>query len=479
MTIRVSDIVHAQPWAITQHALKQIAQIASRAHNTEEGKKLAADLRAARAKTPSALSARQGQRIKDTALAWQRGPIGIIPVTGPIIHKGNMLDAVSGISSFEILSQDLAKLTANPDISAIVLDIDSPGGTVAGTAEMAEHILKARQEKPVIAYASANCASAAYWIASACTEIIAHSSSALGSIGVVCSYPVQESPNLDGDMWLEIVSSNASKKRPDPRTEEGLAEIRRELDDFEALFHQAVASNRNTTVEDVIENFGGGGMLIASEAVAVGMADRTGNFEDLLTELTSKPTYLKGDQFMSTPNQTKHSTAPRSDDGVAPVVDKNSPDYKQGFEDGQATCEVPDPDAAAKAATAERERICAIQSLSRPGHENLIAAAIQDGKSTAQDVALAIVKSDQNIGVSALDTARAASATVAGIEPSASNTPPGSKPTLDQEDQSIPIDDRAKAAWDADPTIKSEYKTFETYLSYRKGAEKGLLRTKK
>jgi signal peptide peptidase SppA len=96
----------------------------------------------------------------------------------------NLFSEYSGGTTFEKLSGQLRQVMANADVKTIVLDIDSPGGSVAGSTEFAAELRKARVTKPILAVGQYTMASAAYHLASACTEIIAAPSACTGSVGV-------------------------------------------------------------------------------------------------------------------------------------------------------------------------------------------------------------------------------------------------------------------------------------------------------
>jgi len=168
-----------------------------------------------------------------------------IPIHGPITNRSDLFTYLIGGTSLSDLAKDFQVALDETQVKAILFDIDSPGGVALGPSEMAETIFKSRfslgGKKPIWSYVGANCSSAAYWIASACDKIIANPSAILGSIGVVTTIPVQEQPDSEGYKNIEIVSSNAKQKRPDPRTAEGMTEIKRELDDLETQFIESVA----------------------------------------------------------------------------------------------------------------------------------------------------------------------------------------------------------------------------------------------
>src|ERR1019366_7530398 len=113
----------------------------------------------------------------------------IIPVTGPIFQRANLFTAISGATSTEVLATDFTAALGNPSITAIILNLDSPGGEVDGINELSQMIYDARGQKPIIAYVGAQAASGAYWIASQSDEVIVDATARLGSIGTVVSMP--------------------------------------------------------------------------------------------------------------------------------------------------------------------------------------------------------------------------------------------------------------------------------------------------
>ncbi len=163
---------------------------------------------------------------------------------------------------------------ASPEVNKIVFDINSPGGTVDGVFQTAEVIRTAKKETE--ARVSYLCASAAYWLASQCDEIVATAETAMiGSIGVVVvAYDDKKFLKDFGFERHYIVSTKSPKKVADVSTEEGRAQITERLDDLYAIFAQAVATGRGTTVDTVEEKYGEGAVMIARKAMSAGMIDR-------------------------------------------------------------------------------------------------------------------------------------------------------------------------------------------------------------
>ena len=143
-------------WAIMPEMLSTMVSIA---HQTN--------------KSPEAIAKEMGRDMKNTYAVSTRGGVAVIPVIGPLFRHANLLTAVCGATSYELLAQDFNKALNDPNISAILFDVDSPGGEVNGCSELADMIYNARGKKPILAYASGSCCSGAYWIASACDKIMA------------------------------------------------------------------------------------------------------------------------------------------------------------------------------------------------------------------------------------------------------------------------------------------------------------------
>ena len=217
-----------------------------------------------------------------------RDGTAIIPIHGVITARTTLFSLFAGGTSLEDLAKDFSEALNSDEVTSILLDIDSPGGVAVGPYEMAEMIFKGRAKKPIYSYIGRNGSSAAYWLASATEKIFVNPSALVGSIGVVTTIPVQEQPDMDGYKNIEIVSSNANLKRPDPKTKEGLAEIRRELDDLESTFIEGVAKYRSITPEIIKADFGGGGVVIGRQAVKQNMADALGTYEEVLGLLNNQ-----------------------------------------------------------------------------------------------------------------------------------------------------------------------------------------------
>lgn len=257
-------------WAIAPDHLQALAAIALRQHAA------ASNTDAARTwqKRDYDLMAGPGaQRLPGAVRAYVVNGVAVLPITGPIFPRANMLTEMSGATSLAVLAADFQTALASNDVRAIQLIVDSPGGAVSGIASFAVDVARGANRKPVHAHVTGDAASAAYWIASAASRISVDRTSVVGSIGVVAARPKQVEPDGNGEVWIEIVSTNAPNKRPDPQAEDGLAEIRRSLDAIERVFTADVSRGRRVALSKVLADFGRGGVLIGAAARDAGMVD--------------------------------------------------------------------------------------------------------------------------------------------------------------------------------------------------------------
>jgi signal peptide peptidase SppA len=267
--MRIWNRLAGEPWAITETALQTILEIAARENES-----------------PQAVAAKLGRDLQNTYTATEREGVAIIPVTGPLFRYANLFTAVSGASSYELIARDFTAALENPQIKGIILDIDSPGGEVNGVSELSNMVYAARGKKPVVAYASGDAASGAYWIASAADEIVVSDTSALGSIGVVGMYRGKSGKSNED---VEIVSSQSPHKRLDPSSDEGRTRLQMRIDSMADVFIETIARNRKVSADIVQTHYGGGDVLIGAKAVQAGLADRVGSLEQLIQELSTSP----------------------------------------------------------------------------------------------------------------------------------------------------------------------------------------------
>ena len=212
----------------------------------------------------------------------------IISIKGALTPYDDFFSWLTGSTSVDNITQDFDNAMSSPDIKNIIFQIDSPGGEITGISELSKKIYSAKNKKSIIAYVSGLAASGAYWIASATSTIIADATSELGSIGVILSFfDTEERDKQNGIKKRNIISSISPLKKIDSDTDQGKMVLQKRVDDLADVFVSAVAIHRNTTIEKVKNNYGKGNIMIAGEAIKVGMADRLGSLDMILEELNN------------------------------------------------------------------------------------------------------------------------------------------------------------------------------------------------
>lgn len=224
----------------------------------------------------SAAAPGEGQR----AYQVVRG-VAAIGVKGILTANSEMLAKWYGWTTYHGFAALAADLAAAEDVTAIVLEVDSPGGMVVGCDAAVAALAALNAVKPVHALVNPMAASAAYWIACQAREVVVTPGGIVGSIGIGLETSSYTGQSLYGETSYVLTSSNARAKWPDAATELGRAEFTRMLDDSEARFHAAVSAGRKIPAADLAGRLSvtadprdGGAVFYGQDGVARGLADR-------------------------------------------------------------------------------------------------------------------------------------------------------------------------------------------------------------
>lgn len=361
-----------------------------------------------------ALTTQDGESLKAAPIVEVRDGVALIKVRGVVSRYASWMHDICGGTSTEALAKALSASIEDPKVRAVVLWIDSPGGQVNGLNEMAEMIFQARGRKKIVAYVGGQACSAAYWMASACSEVVIDATAELGSVGTVAGFVIR--PALEGEQRIEIVSSNAPNKRLDPTSEEGQAAVQAIVDDLETVFIDATARNMAVTRDKVLADFGKGGTFIGAKAVKQGLAHRLGSLEGLIAELSGRPQARTFPQTKAQTAATKNlgaSTMPLTiAEGAtaAAVAEALKAQCPEAFASIAATGSAGMEAAVAAARlegiatgklegqTAETQRVAAVFAVALPGHEKLIQTLALDGKTTGGEAAAQIIAAEKKGG---------------------------------------------------------------------------------
>ena len=276
--MKLADIVNG-PWAVTPEMLTEIQGI-YRTHL--KGDKI--DL--------EAVEARLGQPLNNEPKAYEiEDGVAVITLDGVIGKRMNLMTRISGGVSTDLARRDLADAVADPEVDAILLDIDSPGGTVEGTPDLYNDILAARKELPIIAWSDGTIASAAYWIASACDKIfIANDAAVVGSIGVVAGHrDISGAEAQAGIKTTEITAGRYKRIASSyaPLDSAGRADIQSRLDYIYAYFVDSVAAGRGVSSATVLEKMADGRIFIGRQNLDHGLVDGVATKAELIKRINA------------------------------------------------------------------------------------------------------------------------------------------------------------------------------------------------
>lgn len=219
------------------------------------------------------------------------GAVAVLPLWGALTpHTVMSVSGGAGTTALDSWLAQFQELVDDDQVAAIVLDVDSPGGSVDLVPETAAKIRAATAKKNVVAVANTRAASAAYWLASQASELVVTPSGAVGSIGVYAAHEdLSRAYQMEG-ITTTLVVAEASPYKTEgnpfgPLSDEARAEIQRKVDAYMGMFLDGVAAGRGVDAGRVDASFGQGRMLLAADAVKNGMADRVATLEQTVQRL--------------------------------------------------------------------------------------------------------------------------------------------------------------------------------------------------
>jgi signal peptide peptidase SppA len=215
------------------------------------------------------------------------GTVAVIPIYGLIMHRPAMDLSGPGGTSCTVLSRRIREAANDPNISAIVMDVDSPGGDTDGVDELATEIYNARKQKKITAVSNCLNASAAYYLSCQASEVVVSPSSMTGSIGVYCVHEDDSEMLTKLGVKLSLIKfgDNKAEGNPyEPLTASAREHLQEMVDTFGGMFEKAVARGRGVSRDEVHSKFGQGRVFDAKTAVRIGMADRVGTLDEVLSK---------------------------------------------------------------------------------------------------------------------------------------------------------------------------------------------------
>lgn len=276
--MRILDVLNA-PWAIEPRMLREITSI----YDTHlRGEKI--DL--------AAVEARIGQPLQNDHQEYAIvDGVAILDLQGVISKRMNLLSRISGGVSTELVGRDLRAALADPRVHAIILSVDSPGGTVDGTQALADQVYAARGVKPIVTLADGVMASGAYWIGAAADEVYISGDTVItGSIGVVSQHvDVSRAEEKAGIKTTEIYAGRYKRIASEyaPLSEEGRDYLQDIVDQLYAVFVDNVSRNRGVDAQTVLQDMADGRLFVGQKALAAGLVDGVSTLDTLIADLVA------------------------------------------------------------------------------------------------------------------------------------------------------------------------------------------------
>lgn len=375
--------------------------------------------------------------------------VAVIYATGVLAKRMNLFMQISGGCSMQILGNNIRSAISDNTVKSIILMMDSPGGTVDGTQDLANLIYAARDEKPIVTLSDGCMCSAAYWIGSAATRAyISSDTVAVGSIGVVAAHvDVSRQEEQMGIKTTEIYAGKFKRLATQyaPLSDEGRQSIQDYVDYLYSIFVSAVAKQRGVDEQVVLKDMADGRVFIGQQAIDAGLVDGVSTLDELIADLSA------------------------SRAGVAAMPRAQSTQTKGAImlTKEQILAEAPElvAELRQEGAAAERQRIQDVRAQCIRGHEALIETLAFDGKTTGAEAAVQILAAEKALQDQAAEQQAAAAPAAATF---------AAAPSDDEADAAAAAEaamspeEKAKAEFNASPDLQAEFKTFERYAAYLK-----------
>ncbi len=305
--------------------------------------------------------------VQSKPFAFSQG-VAVIPVTGSLINRFG--SSYGWITGYNFIRSQVAAAGLDPEVDAIVFDMNSYGGEAAGCFECAADIPRLANGKPTLAVVDSNCYSACYALASQCDKIAVTPSGGVGSVGVV-SMHVDISKMIDS-MGVTVTFIHAGDHKVDgnmfePLSDEVKADMQASIDKMRQNFAELVAKGRKIDVQAVIDTQAR--CYRADDALRLGLIDVIATPQTAVLALLGE---LSG------------STVQLSQEKEPEMADQEKPGAQAASTQDTAA-------AAQEARTAERTRIQGIQSCDESKGREKLASHLALNTDLSVDAAKAIL----------------------------------------------------------------------------------------
>jgi signal peptide peptidase SppA len=213
--------------------------------------------------------------------------VGIIRIHGPLMRDPDLISSLLfGATDMNQVAEAIQEAVAQDAVKSILLDIDSPGGTVNGTPELAQAVADAAKLKSIHAFSAGQMCSAAYWIASQCDAVYATPSARVGSIGVMLPFIDSAEKFRSQGLKVEVFAAGKFKGMGTPGvslSEEQRALIQSDIEEVAADFKTAVLARGRKIPDEAME----GQSFSARKAQRFNLAGTVKSRDEVITRLRS------------------------------------------------------------------------------------------------------------------------------------------------------------------------------------------------
>lgn len=313
------------------------------------------------------------------------GGVGILPITGSLVHRGTWIGTSSGLQSYDGIAQQLRMAAEDERIKSVLLDLNSYGGEAGGVADLAQEIRDLSAVKPVRALINDAAASAAYWLAAAAQDISITETGVAGSIGVVLTHQDISAAAEKAGVKITQIHAGANKLLGSPfraLSDADMAQLQESVDQLYALFTQRVDAYRDGKSDARATE---ARIYRGQAAVDAGLADRVTTGRALLAEMQAEVAN-RGKGRTERSINMENGKQPGADAAVyteAQMTAAKADRYEAGVRAG-----------AAEARTAERARVKAITTAEEAkGREEMAAHLAFDTDLGAEQATALLAKS--------------------------------------------------------------------------------------
>ena len=212
--------------------------------------------------------------------------VAYVAIHGPMSKATSCFEEMFGGASTVRVRRAVRLAGEDPNVKGLVVEYDTPGGTVAGTAQLSAELACFRLTKPLVSWIPDLCCSAGYWCASQADHIVCGPTACVGNIGAYAVLEDTTGEQAQRGVKFRVVSTGPYKGlgADGAVTEELVADLQRELDVVHELFVDSVAAGREMD-RGVAATVSDGRAHVGRDAVRLDLADQVGSFDDAIAYL--------------------------------------------------------------------------------------------------------------------------------------------------------------------------------------------------